>query len=246
MSHGTSTGVLGALIIGLSSLAAAQNPAPWSAALGDCLASANGEARARGCNAVIEAGVDSPADLAHAHLNRAGVRVVTAPDGRSLTVRYFRRGAITGVASLFTPTFTMLGSIQALRDSELLVFDPKVVRRLADRDITVARGLLDELSERVVNFVAEIPGSAFATVRQRVARHLLDMASEQQHGEELIAHVSQQALADAAGSVREVVVRVLRDLREEGVIVTARTGITILRPDDLVIELFPVSAQWTD
>jgi CRP/FNR family transcriptional regulator len=171
---------------------------------------------------------------------------VTAPDGRSLTVRYFRRGAITGVASLFTPTFTMLGSIQALRDSELLIFDPKVVRRLADRDITVARGLLDELSERVVNFVAEIPGSAFATVRQRVARHLLDMASEQQHGEELIAHVSQQALADAAGSVREVVVRVLRDLREEGVIVTARTGITILRPDDLVIELFPVSTQWTD
>jgi CRP/FNR family cyclic AMP-dependent transcriptional regulator len=171
---------------------------------------------------------------------------VTAPDGRSLTVRYFRRGAITGVASLFTPTFTMLGSIQALRDSELLIFDPKVVRRLADRDLAVARGLLDELSERVVNFVAEIPGSAFSTVRQRVARHLLDLASEQQQGEELVAHVSQQALADAVGSVREVVVRVLRELREERVILTARTGITILRPDDLVIELFPASIQWND
>jgi tetratricopeptide (TPR) repeat protein len=87
MFHGTSTGVLGALIIGISSLAAAQDPASRSADLGACIASANGERRARGCNAVIEAGVDSPADLARAHLNRAGVRVVTGPDGRT-TLEY--------------------------------------------------------------------------------------------------------------------------------------------------------------
>jgi tetratricopeptide (TPR) repeat protein len=74
--------MLGALIIGAASLAAAQEPAPWSAALGDCFISANGERRARGCNAVIEAGVESPANLALAHLNRAGARVVTGPGGR--------------------------------------------------------------------------------------------------------------------------------------------------------------------
>lgn len=155
---------------------------------------------------------------------------VTAPDGRTLTVRYFRRGALTGVASLFTPTFAMPGSIQALVDSDLLTFNPDVVQRLVERDLGVARALLDELSERVVSFVVELPGSAFSTVRQRVARHLLDLASEQQHGSELVARVSQQALADASGSVREVVVRVLRDLREEGLIQTSRAGIVIVRP----------------
>ena len=87
MSHGTSTGILGALIIGVSSLAAAQEPASWSAALGDCLASANGKTIARACNAAIEAGADSPANLARAHLKRAGVRVVTAADGRT-TLEY--------------------------------------------------------------------------------------------------------------------------------------------------------------
>lgn len=166
---------------------------------------------------------------------------VAAPDGRSLTVRYFRRGALTGVASLFTPRFAMPGSIQALVDSEFLVLDPATVRQLADRDLAVARALLDELAERVVSWVAEIPGSAFATVRQRVARHLLDLASEQQHGTELVAHVSQQALADATGTVREVVVRVLRELREERIIRTHRGGIAIDRPEDLVIELFPAT-----
>jgi CRP/FNR family transcriptional regulator len=166
---------------------------------------------------------------------------VAAPDGRSLTVRYFRRGALTGVASLFTPKFAMAGSIQALVDSDILVLEPATVRGLVDRDLAVARALLDELAERVVSWVAEIPGSAFATVRQRVARHLLDLASEQQHGAELVADVSQQSLADATGTVREVVVRVLRELREERIIRTRRGAIVIVRPEDLVVELFPTA-----
>ena len=61
-----------------------------------------------------------------------------------------------------------------------------------------------------MSFIAEIPGSAFATVRQRVARHLLDLASATQLGSRLKVTISQQELADSVGSVREVVVRVLR------------------------------------
>ena len=62
---------------------------------------------------------------------------------------------------------------------------------------------------------------------------------DRHQGDRLIARVSQQALADAVGSVREVVVRVLRDLRSEGVIRTSRDGIEILLPDRLIAELFP-------
>jgi hypothetical protein len=39
--------------------------------------------------------------------------------------------------------------------------------------------LLRKLADRVVNFVQEIGGSAFTTVRQRVARHLLDLAAQE-------------------------------------------------------------------
>ena len=82
-------------------------------------------------------------------------------------------------------------------------------------------------------FVAEFSGHAFANVRQRIARHLLDLASDQQHPDELAASISQQELADAVGSVREVVVRVLRELREERTVETRRDRIIIRDPERL-------------
>jgi len=66
-------------------------------------------------------------------------------------------------------------------------------------------------------------------VPQRVARHLLEIAATQQEpGAPLVARVSQQELADLAGSVREVVSRALRDLRGEGIVRVTRGGITVL------------------
>ena len=48
--------------------------------------------------------------------------------------------------------------------------------------------------------------------------------------------MSQQELADAVGTAREVVVRILRDLREDGLVTTGRDGITILDPGRLDAE----------
>jgi CRP/FNR family transcriptional regulator len=45
--------------------------------------------------------------------------------------------------------------------------------------------------------------------------------------------VTHQSLADATGSVREVVARALRNLRDEGVIATDVGRITILNPEAL-------------
>lgn len=170
----------------------------------------------------------------HLELVLAGlVRVqVAAADGRTMTVRYCRPGALLGVATLYAPIARPF-SIQALSDSELLSLRPAIVRGLADRDPRVAQALLTETSERVMSFVAEFSGHAFASVRQRLARHLLDLASDHQRSDELLAPISQQELADAVGTVREVVVRVLRELREEGVVQTGRDGIVIRDPERL-------------
>jgi CRP/FNR family transcriptional regulator len=164
---------------------------------------------------------------------------VTALDGRTLTVRYCRPGSIMGTVSLFVDPFSMPASIQAITDALVLAFPPTSVKRAAERDERVALALFNELSQRVLSFVAEIPGSAFATVRQRMARNLLDLATAEQKGPELIATISQQELADAVGSVREVVVRVLRQLRQEHMIETGRRGIKLLDPERLAAEVYP-------
>jgi CRP/FNR family transcriptional regulator len=149
-----------------------------------------------------------------------------------MTVRYCRAGALLGVATLYAGVVRPF-SIAALSASELLSLRPMTVRGWADRDSRVARALLVETSERVMAFVAEFSGHAFANVRRRIARHLLDLASDQQHPDELAASISQQELADAVGSVREVVVRVLRELREEGTVETRRDRIIIRDPERL-------------
>lgn len=175
----------------------------------------------------------------HVEIVVAGlVRVyVTVPDGRTMSVRYCRRGALIGVVSLFASSFSLPATIQAVTDAELLALRAPVMRRAAERDPLVARALLNELSERVVAFIAEIP-SAFASVRQRVSRHLIDLASSSERGSQLRVRIGQQELADAVGTAREVVVRALRDLREEGVVRTGRDGIVILEPERLAAEAY--------
>ena len=142
-----------------------------------------------------------------------------------------------GAISLFARQFKMPGSTQALVDAELLELAPDVVHREIERDPRLAGVFLTELSERALNFIGEIPGAVFTTVRQRVARHLLDLASDQatvQRGGELTALLTQQELAEAVGTVREVVVRVLRELREEGTIRTERDRIVVIDPASLI------------
>jgi CRP/FNR family transcriptional regulator len=81
--------------------------------------------------------------------------------------------------------------------------------------------------------VNEITGSTFATVRQRIAHHLLHMAQSRLSAPYLVARITQTDLSNAAGTVREVSVRELRALRADGLIRPDREGIAILDPDGL-------------
>ncbi|MDQ0665420.1 CRP/FNR family cyclic AMP-dependent transcriptional regulator [Arthrobacter ulcerisalmonis] len=174
------------------------------------------------------------------------VRVfVRDPDGRTMTIRYCRSGSLLGAASLFASKFSLPASLQTLTATKLLSLSPENVRQIVNEDSKVAVALLEELSQRVLTFIYEIPDSAFASVRQRMARHLLDLASElaSEHvragpklDTELVVTASQSELAEAVGTAREVVVRILRELRHEGIVHTGRTGIVILDPARLVQE----------
>lgn len=175
-------------------------------------------------------------DTTHLELVVSGaLRVlVTSPDGRTLTIRYCRRGALLGAMSLFSPGFAMPATVEALVESRVLRSDPAVVRGLA-RQPDVAHALLLELSARAKGFLHEIPGNAFGTVRQRVVRHLLDLAAlPGSDGGQPTVSATQQDLADAAGTAREVVVRVLRELREEGLVRTGRGQIVLTDVGGLV------------
>jgi CRP/FNR family transcriptional regulator, cyclic AMP receptor protein len=152
-----------------------------------------------------------------------------ASDGRQVTVRYVRVGNLLGVPALVggpAPVF-----VQAVASSSAFFFDVDRVKRAARSDAAVAWALAEESVHRLYDVLEELAGNAFASVRQKVARHLLDLAASRPGASgQLTALVSQQDLANSVGSVREVVARVLAELRAEGIVLTSPGCVEILDP----------------
>jgi len=162
-----------------------------------------------------------------------------AADGRQVTVRYARAGDVLGVVAAHGGPAPL--HVQALTDAERLRFDVDTLRELAKTDAQVAWALIGELTSTIYSLWHEIAATAFASVPQRVARHLLEIAAREQESEggTLVAHVSQQELADLAGTVREVVARALRELRDDGVVRVGRSGISVVDADALAARAWP-------
>jgi len=148
------------------------------------------------------------------------------PDGRQVTVLYAHPGDVLGLALTLGGPAPV--SIQAVSAASVLAIRADALRALVAADPVVARACAEELSRQLVRAFDEIAANAFRTVRQRVARHVLDLATAEDGV--LVARVSQQEVADAVGSVREVVARAIHELRERGLIETARDRIALLDP----------------
>jgi CRP/FNR family cyclic AMP-dependent transcriptional regulator len=148
------------------------------------------------------------------------------PDGRQVTVLYAHPGDVLGLALTLGGPAPV--SIQAVNAASVLALRVDTLRALVAADPIVARTCAEELSRQLFRAFDEVAANAFRTVHQRVARHLLDLATP--NAGRLVARVSQQEVADAVGSVREVVARALHELREMGVIQTLRDKIIVLDP----------------
>ncbi len=158
---------------------------------------------------------------------------LSAGDGRQMTIRYVGPGDLVG--TLVADPSNVKTHAEVLQPAVLLNLDLGDIRSLAARRPTFAEALLDETVGRVRIAYRTLSASAFMGVRARVARDLLERAKIL--GTPLRAglhiEVTQQALADATGSVREVVARALRELREEKAIGPLGDGVTILDFDAL-------------
>lgn len=157
---------------------------------------------------------------------------ITGPDGRQLTVRYVRAGAVVGTRARLAGQAVTLKA-QALTDTTFVEFDRKMWEELRKTSTAFNHALTGELTRRLEDVYRASAMNSFGTLRERLAAHLLDAAVPTVDGG-LVAPMTHRELAEALGSAREVVTRGLRDLQTEGAIGVARGGIQVANLTKLV------------
>jgi CRP/FNR family transcriptional regulator len=168
------------------------------------------------------------------------IRVYMAsPDGRQVTVRYVRSAELLGLAEVIGGPSPV--STQVLTDATLLLLNGKTLMRIGQSEPRAGWIMAREITHRLYDTLDALAANTFGSLRQRIARHLLDLAASKQQATTLVATLSQQELADAVGSVRPVVARILHDLRADGLIETTKDGIALSDPEALVAETWAES-----
>lgn len=154
---------------------------------------------------------------------------MTSPEGRQVTIRYGRPSDVLGTALVVGGPFDV--SAMTLAPTTVFSIDARQLADAARHDARLAYAVAEEMSRRLEEALSQIAINAFGSVKQRVASHLLDLASMQQRPDApLEARISQQELADSVGSVREVVARALREMRELAIVSTSTDSVVILDP----------------
>lgn len=137
--------------------------------------------------------------------------------GRQATIRYATTGDSIGLPVILAPDIIMVDrtlAMQALSPCRVLELSPPAFRRTAQSDARNMWPLFNALASMMTDSQIILSENVFLPVRARVARHLLDLAADCEG--KLVVTASQQDIADAIGSVREVVSRVVAQLRDEG------------------------------
>jgi CRP/FNR family cyclic AMP-dependent transcriptional regulator len=161
---------------------------------------------------------------------------VGSPDGRQIVFRYGKMGDVMGLATVLGEPEPV--TIQALSPSSVLTVRVDALRHMVSTDPLVAEACAREITRQLDHAINAIAETAFNSVRQRLTRQLLDVASQPDTSDpHLVARVSHQELADAIASSREVVTRTLRRMQREGLVRTGERVVVLLDVDRLADEV---------
>jgi CRP/FNR family transcriptional regulator len=154
-------------------------------------------------------------------INSGLVRVYVGDGGgRQATAFYRHRGELLTIGLVSRPAIDLY--VQAVTEAELTSLDVNLLRTFMDRDLEVSRALLINFSTLLAHSTRIIAVRSLGDITVRLAFDLLDRAcANQLLSGKLVVRASQQQMADSIGSVREVVARSLRKLRDDGIIATA-------------------------
>lgn len=118
-------------------------------------------------------------------------------------------------------------SVVAMESSRLLIISKNAFKDCLKSDPETAFNLIRALNQRVRMLTGEVKNLALLDVNGRVARALLRLAEPCAEGLVVEPKITHQQIAQMVGASREMVTRVLRELKKRGHIATKGRRITI-------------------
>ena len=150
------------------------------------------------------------------------VRVLRAADGRQHVVHTEGPGGTLGEVPLFAGG-TYPATAVAIEPTSCALLTPAALRQAVVDEPAVAFLLLERLATRVRDLVQRLDDRSTRGVTARVAAYLLTRPVSATAAQ-LSLGMTQSALAEELGTVREVVVRALAELRREGAVASLGGG----------------------
>ena len=147
--------------------------------------------------------------------------------GRQATAYYIHPGQLMVRGVVRYPASNT--HIHAVTDGLASSLDVELLRSLAHVDVEVSFALLRYYHSLLAHSTRIIAVRSLGDVTERLAFDLLDRACDSQlKSGRLTVRASQQQLADSIGSVREVVARSLRELRDKQIVATGQNLVRVL------------------
>lgn len=143
------------------------------------------------------------------------------PEGREQVLHMAGPGELVNAEPVFDGGATPANA-RAMSPVQALLLPSQALPVLLEEHPSIALLLLRELTIRQRQLVILLEDLHFRSVRARLARVLLREARDG------AAAITQQELAERAGTVREIVGRTLRDMQEEGLVRLLRGQVIVL------------------
>lgn len=158
-------------------------------------------------------------------VERGRLRVFrTTPDGREVSLAHLSAGDIIGEMALLDG-LERSASVQALEPSRLWRLDRQAFTRVLQEDPRLAVELLELLARRLREANRHLEEAAGGPVVVRLARLLQRMSGGSPAPAAVVSlRLTQQELANLAGTTRESVNRGLQRLQRQGIVVRRGRG----------------------
>ena len=169
-------------------------------------------------------------------LRRGAVRLSRVYEsGEEITVALLRENSLFGVLSLLTGQRSdRFYHAVAFTRVEMVTAPATSVRRAIEQDASVGLLLLQGLSSRILQTETMIETLTHRDMSSRLVSFLLvlcrDFGVTSSEGITIDLRLSHQAIAEAIGSTRVTITRLLGDLRTDGLVQIDRKKITVFDP----------------